>query len=368
MLNDRRLNKIEINRFKGLETFDLDNIGGFNVILGANGVGKTSLLEAIFLFNGFAAGTTPVALHNSRNYLVRGFEDLTYYFHNLDLDADISMTGTMISSEKRKLSISSHVPESEIIVPTQNIGYHSETPGVVRQTLETSARRRVWRYSATIIVNDSEKPFEGTLDIVSPDKLNVKFSINQNELDNLTISTQILTPGRGYNTQAISKLIINNNEDKLLEALRFIDPRLNKITTDGDLAYLDIGLEQMMPLNMFGNGMIRATEILTAGMLGYAQILLIDEIENGLHFTAVRQLLQVLLAQVNNQQIQIFCTTHSVDVLQGLRDVLQEEQFADMRGAIRSYVLAKDKDGLIRPYRYDYEKFDHCIEHGIEIR
>ncbi len=368
MPNDRHLSRIEINRFRGLKEIVLDGIGGFNVILGANGVGKTSILEAIFLFNGFASDQISVALQNSRKYLVSSFGDLEYFFHDLDLDIDICMNGIMVSSEKRTLSISARDPERGMILPDQRIGHNSEASRSTRQALDSSAQERAWHYNATVMMNDSEQKFGGVLDIESHDKIHFRSSVPRNKLAALYIPTKIITPGTGYDAQTISKIIINNNEEILLEALRSIDPRLNKITTDGEIAYLDIGLKRMMPMNMFGSGMIRAAEILASCMSGNTQLLLIDEIEGGLHVTAVRQLLKALLGIVKNQQVQIFCSTHSADVLQGLRDALQEEQFFDVRAVVSNYVLAKDKDGLVQNYRYDYEQFDHCIEHGIEIR
>lgn len=368
MPNDRHLSSIAISRFKGLEELHLEGTGGFNVLLGANNVGKTSILEAIFLLNGFAANQTPIMLQNSRMYLVNSFEDLVYYFHNLDISANIKLSGSLTSLEDRILEISSHSLENDLNLSDQNIRRHTSPDRRIGQALSTTSRKQAWHFNARIIRDGSEDNFEGILDITSHDKAQVQLSIPPNVLTSLSISTVILTPGRGYDTQAISKLIINNDEENLLEALRVIEPRITKITTDGDLAYLNIGLEKMMPINMFGSGMMRAAEILSSCMSGDAQILLIDEIEDGLHFTAIRQLLRVLLKLVKDRQIQIFCSTHSVDVLQGLRAVLQEKQFLDMRPTVSNYVLAKDKDGLIRSYRYDYEQFDHCIEHGIEIR
>ena len=123
-----------------------------------------------------------------------------------------------------------------------------------------------------------------------------------------------------------------------------------------------------MPLNMFGSGMIRATMILSECILRDSKVLLIDELEQGLHHQAISFLLEALLRLAKEQDIQIFATTHSIEVIEGLQQVLGQEEFAEHRDTTTCVTLQRDKDGIVRSYRYDYQQFDHCIEHGIEIR
>ena len=52
MTTRQHLERIEIRRFRGLSKLHLDKLGNFNLLLGANDVGKTSVLEAIFLLTG----------------------------------------------------------------------------------------------------------------------------------------------------------------------------------------------------------------------------------------------------------------------------------------------------------------------------
>ena len=134
------------------------------------------------------------------------------------------------------------------------------------------------------------------------------------------------------------------------------------------MAYLDVGLAQMMPLNMFGSGMVRTAMILSECMLRDSKILLIDELEQGLHYQAISFLLEALLRLAKEQGIQVFATTHSIEVIKGLQQVLGQEEFTEYRDTTKCITLQRDKDGFVRSYRYDYQQFDHCIEHGIEIR
>ena len=95
-------------------------------------------------------------------------------------------------------------------------------------------------------------------------------------------------------------------------------------------------------------------------------VLLIDEIENGLHYEAIGPFLESLLMLSEERNLQIFATTHSIGILEKFRDVLDDEKFN--RELAACYTLAKDKQGTVRSYRYDYSQFDHCIKASIEIR
>ena len=66
MKNDQHLDRVEIRRFRGLSDLKLEGLGRFNVLLGANDVGKTSVLEALFLLTGFDNLRLPIQVQNWR--------------------------------------------------------------------------------------------------------------------------------------------------------------------------------------------------------------------------------------------------------------------------------------------------------------
>ena len=77
---------------------------------------------------------------------------------------------------------------------------------------------------------------------------------------------------------------------------------------------------------------------------------------------------QLLLTLSRDRHIQVFATTHSLEILTGLREVLHGQEFADYRDSTCCYTLQRDKDDLVRAYRYGYADFNHCLENGMEIR
>ena len=108
--------------------------------------------------------------------------------------------------------------------------------------------------------------------------------------------------------------------------------------------------------------------ILSECILSDVEVLLIDELEYGLHYQAIAPLLATLLRLSAERGIQVFASTHSIDVLQRLQQVLSSEDSSLYRNTTTCYTIQRDKDGLVQSYRYNYEQFDHCIQHAIEIR
>ncbi|MDE2730476.1 MAG: hypothetical protein OXI38_03650 [Bacteroidota bacterium] len=74
---------------------ELDGIGTFNLILGANSVGKTSLLEAIFLLTGPTNIQLPSVVQSARQLDAQSIETLESLFRNLNTRSTIELSATM---------------------------------------------------------------------------------------------------------------------------------------------------------------------------------------------------------------------------------------------------------------------------------
>lgn len=182
------------------------------------------------------------------------------------------------------------------------------------------------------------------------------------------IPARFMRPGDHYDPDTFAQLIVDKNKDVVVQYLRIINPRVEDIAADGKVAYLDIGLNKMLPLNMFGSGMIRAASIISRCIIGDARFMLIDELENGLHYKAIPPLLEALLTLSRDKGIQIFATTHSLSILEGLEKVLSKTSFAEYRPTTNCYALQRDSEGSVRGYRYGYTEYSHSVKHGLEIR
>jgi len=171
-----------------------------------------------------------------------------------------------------------------------------------------------------------------------------------------------------YRRETLREVVVNKLDRDHSHVLHQVNPAIERISVIDQIVYADIGLGKMMPLNTFGSGLAQVANVYSTALSGKSQIILIDEIENGLHHTAMTSFLEALITLTYEQNLQIFATSHSLDVLQQLQGLLLEDRLSDARSEMRCYVLAKNKDGKVIAYRYDHQKFNHCIQHGIEIR
>ena len=166
-------------------------------------------------------------------------------------------------------------------------------------------------------------------------------------------------------------LKVNKEESQLLSVLRSLDTRIQRIelSPSGQI-YLDLGAEfrTLLPLNLMGEGIQRLLSIISSIASNAGGIVLIDELDNGLHYSALRVLWKGILQAAREYNVQIVATTHSAEALRHLTAVLEDEKYADYRSDIAAYTLIRAKDDTVHSYRYDYEQLDFAMEHDMEVR
>ncbi len=377
MRNTPILDELSVKNFKGFANVDLDKLGVFNLFVGANDIGKTSILEAIFLLTGISNLDLPIAIQNHRRLLVQSFDDLSYLFHDLDIDIPIELNAkSSMLRQRRKLKITATVEAdgsdspAQIIPPTSagdSHGYFPDGSGLARQTQSDKSEHIFLRYEGSVSGTQGGKPrrYNGELKVYSRENIQINPPPKD---DGMIISASITRPGIEYDSQNIADIIVNKLEDQLLEILTYINPSIRRIAVRKDVVYLDVGLDKMVPLNLFGSGLIRAANLLSLCILGNARIILIDEIENGLHYAAGVPLLKALIGFAVQRGVQIFATTHSLTILRALQEILAGDQFRELQDKAVVYSLSRDRENFVRSYRYGFSEFDHCIKNSLEMR
>ena len=375
MLTQDRFDSLLIRRFRGLKEVVLPKLGAFNIFLGANDVGKTSLLEAVFLLTNPSREQLVIDIQNHRNFIMDSFQDLSYLFHRLDAAEPIEIRTTMNDAGGwRHLRLAVPQTQSAMNMQPQNIGgsqneKDQKEVSVFGLTSSAPSAPRTLKYDSKVYDPQSSVKCsrESTITINSQHDIGFNINADINSRDGVIPAT-IIHVGERYSAAIISDILIRKKERKLIKELKYFNDGISNIAMKGDTAYIDIGLSTMIPLNMFGGGFVRAAIVFSHCIARNDKILLIDEIETGLYHRAMAPYLTALLKLSVGDGPQIFATSHSLEILKCLRDILNEDEHENMRKGILCHVLAKNKDGEVVAYTYDYEQFDHCIQHGIEIR
>ena len=79
-MEDNHIKHLNVSGFKKFTELEVGNIGQFNLIIGDNNVGKTSLLEALLADDNYEKFFNGIG---SINYSLRNFKSLTNHFINL---------------------------------------------------------------------------------------------------------------------------------------------------------------------------------------------------------------------------------------------------------------------------------------------
>jgi predicted metal-dependent hydrolase len=65
---------------------------------------------------------------------------------------------------------------------------------------------------------------------------------------------------------------------------------------------------------------------------------------------------------------QLFITTHSLETLKALKEVLEDEKNKDMRDEVKAINIVHTKKAGIKAYNYGFKSFKTMIDTETEIR
>ncbi|MFV8075057.1 AAA family ATPase, partial [Enterobacter cloacae complex sp.6730661] len=107
----------------------------------------------------------------------------------------------------------------------------------------------------------------------------------------------------------VSSLLTQKRKKDILENLKKIDDRIVDIAIsaigNNKEIYLDIGFSELNEISMLGEGISRALSFISSVLVQENSIILIDEIENGIHYSVIKDIIKPLIssAKQNNNQI-----------------------------------------------------------------
>lgn len=352
------LQKIEINNFRGFSHLDIDGLNQINLFIGKNNSGKSSILEAIFLLIGMSNPALPDNINKIRGLNIKNAEDFKYIFHKLEFRNSPEFTGFFSETDERSLKITPLLKKSsDQSLLTEQVSTNTATSStqISGLNLEFSLKQR----------HTPRKSYKSFLEYNQP---NITININniyKEELHAVFISGYINDAGT---LPRFSEIIKRKNSNLLITALKKIDPNIESIQAllDGIFfSYKDI--EELIPSNITGDGIRKFLNILSAIAEKPNSIILIDEIENGLHYSAHKLLWESIISISKIFNTQLFITSHNIETLRHLKEVL-DNTHPDFQQKLSVYTIANTAQKGIKTYKYSYEGFKEAIETETEIR
>ena len=331
-MNNPYIEDLTIENFKCFKHLEVKNIGRVNLIGGKNNVGKTAFLEAIEVYyalfkdiSGFSLLRTTYNIFK-RRHNVNDINDFhtDFIFNNASeikmesLNKDIVF---LLKVEENPKSITSLVN-------------HKFTASIPLQFIETDEKFNHFKKKTDLIY-------------IYPSKINQK---------------QIAI--------FYSALIERRMKFFLDKSLSLFDSNilsLEQIMTEKGVS-LKLELkdrEKLVLLSSLGEGINRYIAILCAIWASKDSVLLIDEIENGIHYTNYKKLWQIIFQASIDANCQLFITTHSKECIAAFNDV----QFENEQCNAQYFEFYRNlKTDLIKASAINKERLQYSLTHDGRVR
>ena len=373
MVSQLHLPSLNVEGLRGIRSLELPNLGRVTLLAGENGTGKTTMLEAIRIYASRGDERSLTNLIEAREELVPGsdmdgdemlFPNFAALFHDHDSDDDNTDTlNIRISAGRgtsRKLTLRlEDDPKPEVVFsedvhpkrvhvsvgkrtytfPVGPIGRHQRS--IRRYHLLRSPRRRNPEAWPEPIVHEALGP--GLLHASDVARL----------WDSIA-----LTKAEDFVTEAL-RLVVGNS----LERLAVIGDPTPPYRGRGRrvVARLDSSPDPI-PLKRLGDGAQRFLGMALALANCRNGILLIDEVENGIHYSIQEELWRMIFRAADDGNVQVIAVTHSWDCIAGFAAVANEEPSV---GAL--YRLERYEDDL-HAVHYSEENLKVAAQQRIEVR
>ncbi|MDR1938368.1 MAG: AAA family ATPase, partial [Tannerellaceae bacterium] len=339
---------LTIKNFRGFDSLEIDGFSKVNIFVGRNNSGKTSILESLFLLMGMSNPILPIHINNFRGLNAGSAKQLTYLFHNLKFENKPFFHAIFSDASERNMELEAKYKQDEFAgneasvltlnasVLTPEITGIDLNFSVKKEDGQTFTGRSVMNFESNIIKQKVSHNYHEDLyaGFVSPDK---------NDAGILS---------------RYSEIIKKKEHNLILESLQAFDENIKNIQPLPDGIYFDIkGIDELVPAYIMGDGIRRFLNIVTTVSEKRNAFVCIDEIENGLHYSAYKLLWKSLISFSEKFDVQLFITTHNIETISCLKSVLEQEDHKAMREFTKIFTVSKTLKAGYKTYRYSYEGF-----------
>lgn len=346
------LDSLEIKNFRSLADFQVGKLGQINLLVGKNNSGKSSVLEALRIYAGNAQRGLLEAIAAEHDEKVRQKEGEQVEADQPLLFQDFFTGRRFPEDDETAIQIGSATdPQGVLRIQHAFLVETEET--VIEPGGESSIRVRrrpvaksespdlIWDVINALLINKGEKPFPSViLDGNSP-------RYRTSNVDMVGSIPCSLIPTQFLSTDELAdewdKIALTEHEEVVRQAMRIIAPEFENLTfvrnensaltsrrefrRSAKVKMSD--LSRPVPLNSLGDGMLRVLQLVLKLFPAKGGFLLIDEFENGLHFSVQEKVWALLFDMAKRLDIQVFATTHSWDCIESFSRVANARKDVD---------------------------------------
>ncbi len=371
------LDSLEIKNFRAFKHLRIEKLGRVNLIVGKNNVGKSSVLEALWLYTAKGDPRVVVQLLRERD--------------ELKVDDDVRSASVFASNNltalrhlfhgRRELSSSSE----HIVIGPKSVEDDKVAIGFAlsERVLSGNGTRILQRTESDAELSGAELVASMTVDL--GEKMHMLYPLDQLYTD----SNPMFRPARVMRTIVHSVIIAHDGltakdvalywdntiradlQHDVVAALQIIAPGTISInfvsdTSNGGERIPIIKTQDFVlpiPLRSMGEGMNRMLGIALALVNAKDGMLLIDEVDTGLHYSVLPDLWKLIFEVAHRLNVQVFATSHSWDCIQAFQQASEENK--EEEGVL---IRLETQDGEVVPVTFDERKLSIATREQIEVR
>lgn len=349
------IKNILIKNYRGIKNLTINDLNKINIFVGPNNSGKTSILEAIGL-------SIPLIEENLSTFI----DSLGTRYHRFTPDTFISMFPidnednnaiTIMSEFYNNLKINLSVKYEK----DMNIDENGESFRNLKCNYNYNIKEngKVSEQLVTVILSEERKGLAIRHRVDKNSELKIIY--NYVSFSRMDRNEKLL--------DYIDKLLENNQRKELIGALKIFDESIENFEVVGKSRIVKIfSTKHKKPLTIYdyGNGTYKVFFIITAALLSKNGILLIDEVEAGIHIKALAKVVDKLLKICELNNVQLFMTTHSLETVDSI--LYNYDENDSLGNNIVTYHLKKN-DESSKAIRYSANKLKELRENlGFDIR
>lgn len=367
--------RISIKGYRSIKKLEINDLKQFNLIIGKNNSGKTNLIEALYQAINPGNSSLLGKINLWRGLDVMDSEIWKTIFYKLDLSKEIEIKSKIDNPSRervltilpllnsdgtdRELILQNH-KEKDVIIKDSTSVEPETINGILLKLYYIENDKKSKTFNSRIITEKIQiDPVRDRGKMFSP-------FIIKNDKD-----YKCRSGGKIVNTETLlldfskrfKKIAIKKKKKELIEILKEFDPNLKDLELIGDTIYADLNYDENIPIGVMGFGFLKTLALLTDIRNEKNFILLIDEIENGLHYTNLKTMWKAVFKAASLMNNQIIATTHSFECIKAF-----VESFPYNEDNLRVFRIERNQNDDYKVTKYNRKDLEVYIDSKWEIR
>ncbi len=371
MTSKLHLPSLSIEGFRGIRSLDIEKLGRITLFAGKNSIGKTTVLEAVRVFASRGAPYTISDLLDAREEVLAAEDgdgdevllpDFSSLFYGYNPDDEHSMSSPInIATTQNKpsnvslslIKVKEEMDNEMLNIDRLHLNSISVSVDGHKRIFPINQARR-WLRSKSLPTPEGWPPSIPYQSFGPGLPDNDRIAALWDEVA-LTQAEEFATNALGLVTgPTLERLAVVGNGGKLATPVRRYHSRrvVAKLSS----------MSHPVPLKRLGDGAQRLLGIALALANCQNGILLIDEVENGIHYSILGKLWDMVFKAAKEGNIQVIAATHSWDCISSFANSALK---TDEKGML---VRLEGSESGLYPVHYSEDDLAVAAEQRIEVR